>query len=118
ACQVEAGFGFGKGAADDDVFDLFDVQLRDARKRALDGECAQILGTGGAQSSLVACSADRGADGAYNHYFTHISISPRSNLVAQRAARFEHGLDPLLGLRFAAEALEGLALQVEQILLA
>ena len=117
ARHVHSLLGFGHGAAEDDILDFMHIELRDARQRALDGDGAQIVGTGGAQGSFGGF-ADRGADGAYNDSFSHDSLSPRSNLVAQRFAGFERELNPLLRLVFAAQALEGLALQVEQILLA
>ena len=70
AGDVHALFGFGHGAAEDDVLNFLGIELGHALKRALDREGGEVIGTGGAQGSFVGF-ADRGTDGTDDYYFTH-----------------------------------------------
>src|ERR1700692_5119556 len=67
AGYVHSLFGFGHGAAQDDVFDFFGVELGDAVERAFDGYGGQFIRTGGAQRSFVG-SAYGGTDGGDDYY--------------------------------------------------
>src|ERR1700688_724019 len=73
AGNVHSLLGFGHGAAEDDVFDFFGVELGDAVERAFDGAGGQFVGTGGAQRSFIG-SAYGGADGGDDYYFSHEGI--------------------------------------------
>ena len=75
ARHVHALLGFGHGAAENHVFDLFGIELRHAFQRALDGHRGQIIGTRRPQGSFVSL-ADRRAHGTDNYDFTHVSSSP------------------------------------------
>ena len=62
AGDVHPLLGFGHGAAEDHVFDLFGIELRHPLERALDGVGREIIGPGGAEGSFVGF-ADRGSNG-------------------------------------------------------
>ena len=74
AGHVHPLLGLGHGAAQDDVFDFFGIELRHAFERALDGDGGQFIGTGGAERALVGASHGR-ADGRSNDDFTHKNFS-------------------------------------------
>ena len=62
AGDVHSLLGFGHGAAEDDVFDLGLVELRDAGEGSVDGEGGEIVGACGAKGAARGF-ADGGADG-------------------------------------------------------
>ena len=70
ARDVHALLGFGHGAAQDHVLDLFGIELRHALQRAFDGHRGQIVGTRRPQSSFISL-ADRRPDGTYDYNVTH-----------------------------------------------
>src|ERR1019366_6361520 len=59
ARDVHALLDFRHGAAEDDIFDLFGIDLRHALERALDGHRGQIIGARRPQRSFVSLTHRR-----------------------------------------------------------
>ncbi len=78
AGNVHALFRFRHGATQDDVLDLFGVELGHALEGTLDRIGSEVVGTGGAQGSLVGF-ADRGSNGTDDYDFTHEELRAISN---------------------------------------
>ncbi len=76
AGDVHSLLGFGHGAAEDDVFDLGAVELRDALKGAVDGEGGEIVRARGAKRAARGL-AYGGADGGCDDDFFHLATSAR-----------------------------------------
>jgi hypothetical protein len=60
--DIHALLGFGHGASQHDIFDLFRLQVRHARERALNGERGEVIGARVAQTAprrLANCGAYR-----------------------------------------------------------
>ena len=70
-----------------------------------------------ANAKLDGAATGRSPGRASSKYVSSLNRSPNPNSVAQRLALLQHVLDALHGLPLAAEADEGLALEVEQVLL-
>src|ERR1019366_3840924 len=89
ARDVHALLSLGHGAAEDDILDLFGIDLRHAFERALDGHSGQIIGTRRPQSSFVSF-ANRRTHGTNNYDFTHsklLAISCRLSAVSPQLNR-------------------------------
>ena len=70
AGDVHPLLGFGHGAAQDDVFDFFGVELQDAVESAFDGDGRKFIGTSGAERAFEGAShgsADRGSNDDFAH---------------------------------------------------
>ncbi len=78
--DVHALFGFGHGATEDDVLDLFGIELGYSLEGALDRVGGEVIRTGGAQGSFVGF-ADRGTNGTYDYDFTHEKLRSSYELV-------------------------------------
>jgi hypothetical protein len=52
--DIHALLGFGHGASQHDIFDLFRLQVRHARERALNGERGEVIGARVAQTARAA----------------------------------------------------------------
>ena len=70
AGYVHPLLGFGRGAAEDHIFDFFGIDLRHALQRALDGDGGQFIGTGSAERAFEGASHGR-ANGGGDDDFTH-----------------------------------------------
>ena len=70
AGDVHPLLGFGHGAAEDDVFNLFRVELRHAVERALNGDGCEFIGTGSAERAFEGASDGR-THRRSNDDFTH-----------------------------------------------
>ena len=70
ARDVHALLGFGHGAAEDDVVDLFGVEARHAVDGGADGDGGQIIRARRAQGALAGL-ADSGANGTDNYGVFH-----------------------------------------------
>jgi hypothetical protein len=70
ARDVHPLLSLGRGAAEDDVFNLRLVQLRDALERSVDGVGGEVVRAGGAQGAARGL-AGGGADGGCNDDVSH-----------------------------------------------
>src|SRR5580658_1161886 len=73
AGDIHSLFGFGHGAAEDNVFNFFGVKLRHAVKSGLDGDGGQFIGARGTERAFIR-SAYGSTDGGNYYDFTHTVI--------------------------------------------
>ena len=88
AGDVHSLLGFGHGAAEDDIFDFFGIELGHAVESAFDRDGRQFIGTSGAERALEGASYGS-ADGGGNDDFTHKSLAILCSSYSMRTVRLQ-----------------------------